>query len=206
MVQKIIEKIVNTLTETTAKQVLNKMNQDVSRGSVAPVPVSTAVDVFEVREKTTGQTTFVSKVTLKLNPDKDLKNVNIVEAISKSVATSVSEITFLGEQPKVLQADPVVQWTFPVVEKNETKILSYSVAKKIEKIETTVAVAEVISPTQVSLSLLLVVLGSTAALVGIGFGINYIRKRGHYRYESGRKLEKIKSTIVKNKKYREGKK
>ncbi|MEK6910055.1 MAG: hypothetical protein AABW61_03200, partial [Candidatus Aenigmatarchaeota archaeon] len=153
-----------------AKQVLNEIKQAVSSGSSSPVSIVTTVEVFEVKEKTTGKTAFASKITLEIKADKDLKDVNIVEVIPKSVAASILDVIFLGEQPKVLQADPIVQWEFPEVKKDETKDLSYQVPKKIEKIESqTVAVAEAVAPEvkpeiKVSLTAIYIIVGIVAGI------------------------------------------
>jgi hypothetical protein len=62
--------------------------------------------------------------------------VRIVEVIPKSVAADVSELVF-SEQPKVLQADPIVEWVLEKVKKGETKDLSYTVKKQLESVEST---------------------------------------------------------------------
>lgn len=147
ILEKVVDEAIKAATEEPAKQVLNEIKQAVSSGSSSYVSVSTMVEVFQVKEETTNKTAFASKITLTIKSDKDLKDVNIVEVIPKSVAASISEVIFLGEQPKVLQADPVVQWEFAEVKKDETKDLSYQVSKKIEKLESqTVAVAEAPAP------------------------------------------------------------
>lgn len=161
VLEKAVDEAIAVVTEEPAKQVLNEIKQSVSSGSSAPVSVSTMVEVFEVKEQTTGNTAFASKITLTLKPEKDLKDVSIVEVIPKSIAASISNVIFLGEQPKVLQADPVVQWEFNEVKKDETKDLSYQVAKKIDKLETETiavsAVAPAAAPEKPSLTLIYII-------------------------------------------------
>ena len=174
ILEKVVEEAIKAATEEPAKQVLNEIKQAVSSGSSSPVSVSTTVEVFEVKEKTTEKTAFSSKITLTLKADKELKDVNIVEVIPKSVAASILEVVFLGEKPKILQADPIVQWIFPVVEEGETKYLSYQVAKKVEKLETkTVAVAEAAlpeaKPEAPSFTYVYILLGAVVAVVVVYF-------------------------------------
>lgn len=137
----------NALETATAeaKTALSEIKSAVSSGSASSVSVSTKVEVFEVKEETTNKTATVSKITLSFTADKDLKNVDIVEVIPKYVAQDASVIKFLGEQPKILQADPIVQWSFPEVNKGESKDLTYQVNKKIDTLNTTtIAVAETV--------------------------------------------------------------
>lgn len=179
IVKNIIEKVLTSATEAQAQQVLSGIKQSVSSGSSAPVSVRATLEVFEVKEKTTGQTSHVSRVSLMIKPDKDLKNVNIVEVIPKSVAASISEVIFLGEQPKVLQADPIVQWEFSEVKKDETKDLSYQVNKKLDVLESnTVAVSEAViaAPEAPSLIYIYIIIGIAAVAVVVY--VLYKRKVG----------------------------
>ncbi|MBI2547265.1 MAG: hypothetical protein HYW23_02355 [Candidatus Aenigmarchaeota archaeon] len=129
-----------------AKTALTEIKSAVSSGSASSVSVSTKVEVFEVKETTTNKTTTISKVTLSFTPDKDLKNVDLVEVIPKYVAQDASFIKFIGEQPKILQSDPVVQWSFSEVKQGEMKDLSYQVNKKIDSLNTTtIAVGQTVA-------------------------------------------------------------
>jgi len=179
ILESIIEKVLPAATEAQAQQVLSEIKQSVSSGSSVPVSVSATLEVFEVKEKTTGQTSHVSKITLVLKPDEDLKDVNIVEVIPKSVAASASDVTFLGEQPKVLQADPIVQWEFAEVKKDETKDLSYQVNKKIEVLETnTVAVAQAPEePAKPSVILYIIIGVAIIGAIAVAY-IFYMKKSG----------------------------
>lgn len=168
---KVVETALSIATDESAKQALNEIKQSVSSGSSAPVSVKTSVEVFEVKEKTTGKITYSSKITLTLEPDKDLKGVTIVEVISKSVAANIADVIFLGEKPTVLQADPIVQWEFQEVKQGETKDLSYQVAKKIDTLTSnTVAVSQAAvsaPPAEIKGPNTMVIIG-IIALVAIG--------------------------------------
>ncbi len=143
-----IQNVLPTVTDATAQQALNEIKQALSIGASSPVAVTTMLEVFEVKEKTTNKTAFSTKISLSFKADKKLQDVNIVEVIPKTVAASISQVLFSGEQPKVLQSDPIVQWVFPVVEEGQTKSLSYQVAKKLVTVDTkTIAVGEVVAPT-----------------------------------------------------------
>ncbi|MBI2543318.1 MAG: hypothetical protein HYW24_03970 [Candidatus Aenigmarchaeota archaeon] len=141
-----VDKALEVATQE-AKTTLNEIKTAISTGSSSSVSVSAKVEVFEVKEKTTGQSTTVSKVTLSFTADKELKNVKLVEVIPKNVAANVNDVKFLGEQPSILQADPIVQWSFSEVKTGESKDLSYQVNKKIETLNsTTIAVAQAVVP------------------------------------------------------------
>ncbi len=138
----IIDAVLPVATEQ-AKDVLQEIKNEISSGGATGVQVSATLEVFEVKSKETGKTTFVSKISLEFKAAKDEKNVKIVEVIPKSVAASIAEVIFIGEQPTVLQADPIVQWQFSEVKQGETKDLSYTINKKLDTLNTTtIAVAQ----------------------------------------------------------------
>lgn len=140
-----IDTVLPTATESTAQQVLTEIKQSVSTGAASPIAVNVNVEVFEIKEKTTNKTAFVSKFTLAVEAKSDAKNVKIVEVIPKSLASNVVQVVFKGEQPEVLQADPIVQWIFPTMKEGELRYLSYELPKKVETVETkTIAVAEAV--------------------------------------------------------------
>ncbi len=146
ILQQTVDQVLPTATEPAAQQVLNEIKQAVSSGSSSPIAVNVQVEVFEVKEKTTNKTAFSTKFTLTIEGKEDSKNLKIVEVIPKSVAANVIDVVFQGEQPDVLQADPIVQWTFPTLQSGETKSLSYAVPKKVETVETkTIATAEAVA-------------------------------------------------------------
>ncbi len=184
ILQQTVESVLPTVTDESAKQVLNEIKQAISSGSSAPVSVSSTVEVFEVKEKTTNKTAFASKISLTFKANKDLQDVNIVEVIPKTVAASIADVLFLGNQPKVLQADPIVQWIFPEVKEGETKYLSYQVAKKIETLETkTIATAEVVKvptplpPEEEKPSIVPYVIIGLVVLVAVGYFVYKQMKR-----------------------------
>lgn len=178
-----VEKVLTTATGE-AKQILGEVKTAVSAGAAITIPVTSKVEVFEVKEKTTGKSVFTSKVTVTFTADRDLKNVDIVEVIPKNIATSVDEIKFLGAQPKILQADPVVQWSFVEVKQGETKDLSYQISKKIEKVETTtiaVAESEVVPEVPKKPSILPVIYVIIGLVVIIAIYFTYKTKLFHYK-------------------------
>ena len=82
-----------------------------------------------------GANSAMALVTVYQPAPQDMEGVEITEVIPKSVAISVSDIVFHGEQPKILQEDPIVQWTFDAVEEGETKDLSYTVKKELKAVK-----------------------------------------------------------------------
>lgn len=139
--------IIDSITQAIAleqgvKQVLEEIKNEISAQQAQAVSIQIKLEVFEVKSPETGKSTFVSKVSLTFTAPDTLQNVKIVQVIPKSVAQNVAEVIFGGGQPAVLQADPVVQWSFDSVAEGETKDLSYTVKKKLTSLEaTTVAVA-----------------------------------------------------------------
>ena len=99
--------------------------------------VTAKLDVYQVTSKTTGQAVYVSKVTLTFTADSDMEDVVIVEVIPKDVAADIADVVFHGEQPAILQSDPIVQWELGNVSSGQTKDLSYTVKKKLNTISST---------------------------------------------------------------------
>ena len=126
---KVAEKLV---TDEKAKKEIDNIGRMINKGRV--VHVKSSLKVYKVKSKSTGKTTYISKITLTFTAEKDMKNVEIVEVIPKSVASDVSEIIFNGEVPEILQSDPVVKWSFDSVKSGETKDLSYTIKKKLDEI------------------------------------------------------------------------
>ncbi len=137
---KATEQIVDTVLKTAtdeAKQVLTEIKQNIASGSSEGVIIDTKLEVFQVKSTETNKVAYVSKVSLTFKAGKDLKEVKVVQIIPKSVAASIADVIFQGEKPKILQADPIVEWNFDTVKKDETKDLSYIVKKKLDKLNTT---------------------------------------------------------------------
>lgn len=131
-----------------AQQELGSIQQAVSSGGATTVQaaggsVKKTIEVIEATNKVTSEKVTVSvvKLTVTAPSNKDLKNVEVVEVIPKLAASNVDQVTFKGEQPVVLEADPVVKWFFAQVSKGQNKDLSYAISKDIRNIGTsTVAV------------------------------------------------------------------
>ncbi|MBI3036456.1 hypothetical protein HYY73_01690 [Candidatus Woesearchaeota archaeon] len=144
-----IEYAVDYLVKTeAAQQELGSIQQAVSSGGATTVQASggsvkKTIEVVEATNKVTNDKVTVSVVKLSVQapPDKELKNVEVVEVIPKLAASNVNQVTFKGEKPIVLEADPVVKWFFSQISKGQNKDLSYAINKDIRNIGTsTVAV------------------------------------------------------------------
>lgn len=139
-----IQDILAVATDESAKQAISDMKSGISSSSSQAVSVSAKLEVFNITSKETNKTSIVSKITLTITADKDMKNLNLIEVIPKDVAKNLSEVAF-KVQPKILQSDPIVQWTFDAIGKGETKDLSYTVNKKLSSITSTSLAAAKVS-------------------------------------------------------------
>lgn len=143
-----IEYAVDYLAKTEeAQQALSAIQEAVSSGGASTVQaaggsVSKTIEVVTATNKATKEEVTVSVVKLTVEAKTaDLKNVEVVEVIPKAAASNVNQVTFTGEKPAVLEADPVVKWFFAQVAKGQKKDLSYAINKDIRNIGTsTVAV------------------------------------------------------------------
>lgn len=139
-----VNSALSAASEETAKQAINEIKTSITSGSSEPIQVSAKLEIFNITSKETNKTSVVSKVTLTIKADKDMKNLNLIEVIPKDVAKNVSEVAF-KVQPKILQSDPIVQWTFDLLQKGDTKDLSYTVNKKLSSLTSTFLAAAKVS-------------------------------------------------------------
>lgn len=86
-----------------------------------------------------------STVNIKINPDKVMYNVTIIEEIPKDLAFNVSEIEFENDNYEVIEDDPVLMWHFE--ELREDVEINYKVKGEVneEDSPSTLAVAEEVS-------------------------------------------------------------
>ncbi|MCD6398723.1 MAG: hypothetical protein J7L08_02275, partial [Candidatus Aenigmarchaeota archaeon] len=127
--QEILDAASDLATDDKAKSAIENIKKALGEGK--SIDVKTSIETYEVKSKTTGKTTYVSKVVISFTATEDMENVEIVEVIPKSVAADISEIIFHGAQPEILQSDPIIKWSFDYVKEGETKDLSYTVKNKI---------------------------------------------------------------------------
>lgn len=189
----IIQNALSAAIDESAKQAINNIKSEISSAVSQPVAVSAKLEVFSITSKETNKTMTVSKITLTITADRDMKNVKIVEVIPKDVAKNVSDVSF-KIKPIILQADPIVQWTFDSVGKGETKDLSYTVNKKLDIIGTTTLAAgeSVAAPAQPSQQpqqpaqpadmTMVYVLAAIAAIIGLIFYFSKNRKKKTYDF------------------------
>ena len=129
-----IDAALGSATETIARSALNAVKESISAGTSQPVSISKSMEVMSVKATATQRTVVASRITLSISAAKDLKNVDIIEAIPKTTASNVNEIKF-SLQPTVLQADPVVRWSFDEIKAGEKKNISYTISKNLTKLE-----------------------------------------------------------------------
>lgn len=134
-----LESVQNLVQTTTAKEALAAIQEAVSSGSASTINVKKTIEVVKATNKVTGESVTVSVVKLSVvaPANKELKNVEVIEVIPKAAAINVGLVTFKGEQPAVLEADPVVKWFFSSVAQGQKKDLSYTINKDIRSVGTT---------------------------------------------------------------------
>lgn len=124
--------------DDAAKKTLTDTQSAVSFGSLKAIPVSTTVQSFSVTDKTSGKSVNVSTVSQTVKAKETLQNVKILITVPKDVAKSATELSFPGLKPKVIQDDPIIEWTIAELKAGEQAELAYQVNKKIESIDTRV--------------------------------------------------------------------
>ncbi len=100
--------------------------------------------ILRVNQVLPGQTSLISKesvvhevsertnfVIFVKNKDKFLESLSITERVDKSIASNVNELEFSVPPTKVIQPDPIIQWTFKNLFPNEQRNITYRVKKVI---------------------------------------------------------------------------
>ncbi|MEW5896512.1 MAG: hypothetical protein AB1668_02365 [Nanoarchaeota archaeon] len=102
------------------------------QASLAEVRISNYV----IKSKANGEELTVAKVEKSFTAADNFEVVEIIESIPKTVAASTDNILFTGEQPAIVQKDPLFKWSFVSLKKSETKDLSYFIINRyLEKYE-----------------------------------------------------------------------
>ena len=123
--------LANIVTDDKAKSIIETLKQALSDGSSDKIEITKTVENYEIINTETGTTADRSKITIVITAtDKNLKDIEIIEIISKLIAETTEEISFTTE-PTILQTDPIVQWSFDEIKKGTTKDLSYIINKKV---------------------------------------------------------------------------
>ncbi len=122
-------------TKTEAIGVLQNVQNKLEAKEVNQISATKTLDVYKITNKDTGEIVYRTKQTITFTAPTNLKYVKIIETIPHAVVASVDELHFPGIKPEVLQKDPVLQWIFEAVKKDETKSVEYIVKKKLDKID-----------------------------------------------------------------------
>lgn len=144
-----IREIITAVTAEEAISRLNDIAASLETGVVKEIRVTKSLDVYDVKLKGVADSQIKSRTTLTIRVTRDMEDVVIIEVIPKTVASHIDEVTFTNLQPsRILQADPVVEFTIPSIRAGETKLIYYVVNKKLTSITAeTVAVGKEVAPT-----------------------------------------------------------
>ncbi len=130
-----IDDALNSVTDDNTIEIFEKIRDAITSGESGEVNIKTDLNVYEVKSKDTGAINKVSEIRIVVTAQENMKDVEIVEVIPKSVAASIAELAFPGIQPEVIQADPIVRWYIANLAEGSTAEVSYIVKKEIDKIE-----------------------------------------------------------------------
>jgi hypothetical protein len=132
-----LEQALSSATSSEAIAAIQNIQSQLPQ-SASTVTVTRELTSYTISNKeTTDVTVDKTKVVLVLTVTTAMQNVTIVETIPKSVAMDISLVLFPGAIPTILQADPIVSWTFSSVEPGDTKDMSYVVTGKVVSLEST---------------------------------------------------------------------
>jgi hypothetical protein len=132
-----MQQAISQATSSEAKAALQNIQARLPESSTA-ISITRDLTSYTITNKEKTDTIVdKTKINLVITVRTELTNVTIIETIPKSVALDISAILFPGETPTILQADPIVSWTFPSIKPGETKDMSYIVTGKIDSLDST---------------------------------------------------------------------
>ncbi len=116
-------------------QLIDKIAQSIESESILDVPVVTTMITYGIRSITSGQETYASKLIHYIVAE-EAGDITLIVLIPKDMSSQIDNVFFFVEDPKVLQADPVVQWKFSEVSKWDNREIYYYVKKELDSIDT----------------------------------------------------------------------
>ena len=128
----LVDQMITEIDNQDAKETLEKIKKSKTPN------IKKELIVYKISTKDGLKSAHQSKTIVGITHEKSLNRIDLVENIPKSTAESADKLIF-SEQPVILVNDPVVKWDFDHVPKGQTKEVSYTVNKKLDKIESTSA-------------------------------------------------------------------
>jgi hypothetical protein len=128
LVDQLITEIDNQKAKETLEEIRKSKTPDIKKELI----------VYKISTKDGLKSAHQSKTIVGITHEKSLNRIDLIENIPKTTAESADKLIF-SEQPEILVNDPVVKWNFDHVPKGQTKEVSYTVNKKLDKIESTSA-------------------------------------------------------------------
>jgi len=138
-------------TETNAISEIQQIKSSIASGETIAVPTTSTLTVYHVRNNANGLWAYSTGITLTTVPSKNTEGLTIVEVIPSSLAT-LEQITFVGEQPEILQSSNgvIAKWTIGSAEKDTPITRTYYINKKLLSLNTlTLASGKVATTTEV---------------------------------------------------------
>ena len=129
-----IAQMVEAIESVKGKAEIKKLSKNIQLATVREL------NVYKVKHKETGAETIVSKIIVSVTPSINMKNIEVIEVIPKTVAKDVSELVF-SDNVQVIEKDPIVKWSLSHTPKEHPKEYSYTVNKELTDIESTTAAA-----------------------------------------------------------------
>ncbi len=124
----------NNLIENLDSVTIDLINSLITSNSTNNVQVTTHLQSYEITDAS-GVTKIVSRITITVTALDDIGQVTYIEEIPKSIAADVAELVFNIQPTQILNADPIVLFTFNNLVRGETKEISYVVNKNVSTLQ-----------------------------------------------------------------------
>lgn len=123
----LIDETLKLATDTRAITKLQLIKAALQENQVEKIPVVVSLIKYKVLNLDKGIFVYRTKFTVTITAVKNMKNVEIVEVIPKSVAVKASDIVFLQTPKEILEEDPIALWVLDYIPKGETREIEYVV-------------------------------------------------------------------------------
>ncbi len=122
-----IDEAIKFVTEQNAISVLQLLKSDIASGKLASMPVTVVATKYKVINADNNLFVYRTMFVITITATDYMKNVVVIDVIPKNVARNIEDMTFIDRQPKVLQADPVLQWDIGEMSQGESIQIRYTV-------------------------------------------------------------------------------
>jgi hypothetical protein len=115
--------------DATAKEYLTNLINQLESGESASLGAEHKAEVFVIKTTYANNPAYVNRtrVMIRVTAYQDMSNVRVIELIPKNIARTSSDLIFVGDYPRIVSSDPLIEWSMPSMISGETRTFTYYV-------------------------------------------------------------------------------